>query len=135
MVDTGQETNQDEERPSEKEEYYQASCIGISPVLFNFVWLPNTEGNFRPGLKDAWFVSCDVEGLGYTFHYFCKVPTHQVSDVPVFNHGALFGEAGSLIQRYGRVTDVKRRNDVAGLVELLASTIIPKVIDHERAIH
>ena len=60
MVDAGQETNQDEERPSEKEEYYQASRIGISPVLFNFVWFPNAEGNFRPGLKDPWLVSCDV---------------------------------------------------------------------------
>ena len=97
MVDTGQETNQDEERPCEKEEYYQASRIGISPVLFNFVWFPNSERNFRPGLKDAWFVSGDVEGLGYTFYHFRQVPTHQVSDVPVFNHGALFGEAGPLI--------------------------------------
>ena len=97
MVDTGQETNQDEERPSKKEEHYQSSRIGISPVLFNFVWLPNTEGNFRPGLKDPRLVSGDVEVFGYTFYHFCQVPTHEVSDVPVFNHGALFREAGPLI--------------------------------------
>ena len=106
MVDTGQETNQDEERPSKKEENYQASRIGISPVLFNFIWLPNTERDFRPWLKDSWLISCDVESLSYTFNYSCQISRHQVCDVPIFNHGALFREAGSLIQRYRRVADV-----------------------------